>query len=425
MELDLQRFYRINRRFLMWIAFFVILFLLRDFFALMFLTFIFAFVMRKVAGLLLRIGPRLPYWFTVVGPYLIVVALLVLLMTTAVPKLYDEGLEFSHRVPGLLQTLATEIHRAALRHNLEDTLAKYLQADEAGHLKSTEAAGPDGGGSPATRPATAPARITNEAIIDKFEELALGFLPAVEGTDRQGALPALLVRFVKGLTGGMVTFLLAIVLSFLIVLDYDRIRHEIGIWSQAPVGRFFHEASASVVQFSEMVGTAFQCQLIVAALNTVITAAGLLILRIEPLLLLTTIVFIFGLIPVLGVWISSVPIVLIAFNDHGWERAVLAVVLITVVHLLEAYVFNPRIYAARFHLNPVIVLIILLVGHELFGVWGMLLGIPVTYYVLNVAGVVPLSRKQRRPKGFAQPPAPDADGSALVVAEEPGGSAPC
>lgn len=401
MELDLQRFYRINRRFLMWIAFFVILYLLRDFFALMFLTFIFAFVMRKIAGLLLRIAPRLPYWFAVVGPYLIVVALLVLLMTTAVPKLYDEGLEFSHRVPGLLQTLATEIHRAALRHNMEDTLAKYLQADETRKVPpvAVESPGQPPGRVAASRPTTNPSKITNEAIIDKFEELAMGFLPDGEGTDRRENLPGLLVKFVKGVTGGTVTFLLAIVLSFLIVLDYDRIRHEMGIWSGAPVGRFFHEASASVIQFSDMVGTAFQCQLIVAALNTVITAIGLFVLKIEPVLLLTTIVFIFGLIPVLGVWISSVPIVLIAFNDHGWERAALAVGLITFVHLLEAYVFNPRIYASRFHLNPVIVLIILLVGHELFGVWGMLLGIPVTYYVLNIAGVSPLTRKQRRQKG--------------------------
>jgi len=66
------------------------------------------------------------------------------------------------------------------------------------------------------------------------------------------------------------------------------------------------------------------------------------------------------------------------------------------VHLLEAYVFNPRIYAARFHLNPVIVLIILLVAHELFGVWGMLLGIPVTTYVLNIAQIPALPPPKNR-----------------------------
>jgi predicted PurR-regulated permease PerM len=131
------------------------------------------------------------------------------------------------------------------------------------------------------------------------------------------------------------------------------------------------------------------------------------VLGIQPLLLLTTIVFLFGLIPVLGVFISSVPVILIAFNspDGGLRLALTALGMIVVVHLLEAYVFNPRIYAARFHLNPVIVLIILLVAHELFGVWGMLLGIPVTTYVLNVAQVPVLPPpKQRLRKHKGTPP---------------------
>jgi len=132
------------------------------------------------------------------------------------------------------------------------------------------------------------------------------------------------------------------------------------------------------------------------------------ILGIQPLLLLTTIVFLFGLIPVLGVFISSVPIILIAFNSHGLTLALIALGMIVGVHLLEAYVFNPRIYAARFHLNPVIVLIILLVGHEMFGVWGMLLGIPVTTYVLNIAQIPALPPPKKRLRRGSAPQAPAA-----------------
>jgi len=402
-ELDLQRFYNLNRRVLMWIAFFAILYLLRDFFALMFMTFIFAFVMRKVARFV-TYATRAPYWAAVVVPYGILLSLLVLLMVTAIPKLVDEGREFSVQLPDKLEGLAEEIRQAAAERGLEPVLAKYLQTDDpvtiGGLSPATAEAIPTTG--LATQPTVKP--ITNEAIIDKIEELLFSFLPEKPGRGRNENLGRLLRDFAVGVAEGTFSFLLAIVLSFLIVLDFDKVRRELRVWQQSPVGRFFHEASRSVVNFSEVVGTAFQCQLMVAALNTVITAVGLVLLGIKPLLLLTTIVFIFGLIPVLGVWISSVPIVLIAFNDYGWQRAVLAVVLITVVHLLEAYVFNPRIYAARFHLNPVIVLIILLVGHKLFGVWGMLLGIPVTYYVLNIAQVPPLPRKARVRKGSPAPP---------------------
>lgn len=401
MELDLQRFYNINRRVLMWIVFFAILFLLRDFFALMFMTFIFGFVMRKVARSI-TYATRLPYWAAVVIPYVMVLTLLGLMMVTAIPKLVTEGRDFSMQLPEKLESLATEIHLSARRHGLESALAKYVRPADLPPARVAPPAGANPATSPAsTQPAIEP--ITHEAIIAKIEDLLLGFLPGAGGVERRENLGRLLREFAVGIADGTLEFLLAIVLSFLIVLDFDKLRNELHTWQQSTVGRFFHEASGSVINFSEVVGTAFQCQLIVAALNTIITCIGLIVLGIKPVLLLTTIVFIFGLIPVLGVWISSVPIVLIAFNDYGWQRAVLAVGMITIVHLLEAYVFNPRIYAARFHLNPVIVLIILLVGHKLFGVWGMLLGIPVTYYVLNIAQVPSLPGRRRRKGGQSHP----------------------
>ncbi|MBI4578199.1 MAG: AI-2E family transporter [Planctomycetes bacterium] len=396
MELDLQRFYNINRRVLMWIAFFAILYLLRHFFAVMFLTFIFGFVMRKVARFLAqRTGA--PHWLAVVGPYLVMLALLIGLLTMAVPRVVDEGVRFSQKVPNLLHTLATEVEKAAGEYGLESTLARLVNPETAASAPATAAADVE----LTTRPVEPAVNIAS--MTARIQRWLLDLFP-----------PAMIVDFMQAVLSGTLQFLLAFLLSFLIVLDFDRIAHELRVWRESPVGRFFHEAASSVVEFSEVVGTAFQCQMVIALLNASITSIGLTILDIQPVALLTTIVLLFGLIPVLGVFVSSVPIILIAFNDFGLSHALLALGVIVIVHLLEAYVFNPRIYAARFHLNPVIVLIILLVAHELFGVWGMLLGIPVTHYVLNVAQMPSYPRKRRRsrrqqglPGDGAAGPAPD------------------
>lgn len=395
-ELDLQRFYNVNRRVLMWIVFFAIVYLLRDFFAVMFLTFIMGFVMRKVAKFFVA-NTRAPYWAAVVFPYLVALSLLVLLTVTTIPKVIQEGVEFAGKVPVLLDTLTVEVKKTASEWHMEPLLIKYITAKRITTQPATT-----------TRDAAVDQAmfesITGKDLLDRFMDSVTHLVPVSEGQERP-TTETLIVKFATGVSAGTIKFLLAILFSFLIVLDFDKLKHELNLWRESKVGTFFHEATASVVQFSEVVGTAFQCQLIVALLNASITAVGLAILDIQPILLLTTIVFLFGLIPVLGVWISSVPIVLIAFNDHSLRVALLAVALITGVHLLEAYVFNPRIYAARFHLNPVIVLIILVVGHELFGVWGMLLGIPVTHYVLNVAQVPALPKKSfRSAKTTSKPP---------------------
>jgi predicted PurR-regulated permease PerM len=380
----------------MWVVFFGILWLLRDFFSVMFLTFILGFVMRKVARFLVN-NMRAPYWAAVVFPYLLALGLLVLLMMTTIPRVVDEGVEFSRKAPQLLYTLAEEVKKTAQRYSMEPVLAKYVAGDE----PVVAVGDPSATAEPTTRPVIK--EISPAAIVRRFMDTVSGVLPKAEGGEHRLTFTELFLKFAAEVTEGAIKFLLAILLSFLIVLDFDRLKHELSSWRTSTVGKFFHEAASSVVEFSEVVGTAFQCQLVVALLNAAITSVGLTVLDIQPVLLLTTIVFLWGLIPVLGVWISSVPIVLIAFNDHGLGSALAAIGLITGVHLIEAYVLNPRIYAARFHLNPVIVLIILLVGHELFGVWGMLLGIPVTHYVLNIAQVPSIPKKTRRVPEPAMP----------------------
>lgn len=388
----------------MWILFFAGLILLREFFSLVFLTFIIGFLMRNVARLVMSVT-RAPYWLAVVGPYLVALACLVILMVTAVPRLVDEGAKFSQGVPKLFENLAEEVEKAAHRYGVESFLNKYVVTElrDSSGDRDNEA---NATGTAETPPvATQPAQ---KILAAKMQRMLLGFVPGMSSDQSPEEMGDVFRKFVLGVVGGTLNFLLAILLSFLIVLDYDKISRELQKWRESPPGRFFHEAAASVIDFSGTVGTAFQCQMVVALLNASITAVGLTILDIQPIVLLITIVFLLGLIPVLGVFISSVPIILIAFNSHGINHALTALAMIVVVHLLEAYVFNPRIYAARFHLNPVIVLIILLVSEKIFGVWGMLLGIPVTHYVLNLAQVPSQPRKGRNRR---KPPLVDTQSS--------------
>ncbi|MFP6739806.1 MAG: AI-2E family transporter, partial [Planctomycetota bacterium] len=56
---------------------------------------------------------------------------------------------------------------------------------------------------------------------------------------------------------------------------------------------------------------------------------------------------------------------------------------ILVIHLIEAWILNPKILGDMLHLHPVMVLAILAVGEHFFGVWGLLLGVPVIVYILR------------------------------------------
>jgi predicted PurR-regulated permease PerM len=77
---------------------------------------------------------------------------------------------------------------------------------------------------------------------------------------------------------------------------------------------------------------------------------------------------------------SSVPIALVAINVGGLRMGVEVLGLIVFIHALEAYVLNPRIVSAVMKLNPVITLMILYIAHSIMGVWGMLLGVPISVF---------------------------------------------
>ena len=60
--------------------------------------------------------------------------------------------------------------------------------------------------------------------------------------------------------------------------------------------------------------------------------------------------------------VSSAPICLEALSQSGVQLMVLTIVMILIIHFVEAYFLNPRIFGHHLHMNAVLVLI---VGSEL------------------------------------------------------------
>lgn len=80
----------------------------------------------------------------------------------------------------------------------------------------------------------------------------------------------------------------------------------------------------------------------IAVINSILTAMGVALLGLGgKMAFLTVIVFLCSFIPVLGVFISTVPICSVALQASGLTTMLLAIVMITVIHLIEGYVLNP------------------------------------------------------------------------------------
>lgn len=151
------------------------------------------------------------------------------------------------------------------------------------------------------------------------------------------------------------------------------------------LGFIYREVAGSISDFASVLGRSLEAQFAIAVINSLLTAIGVAMLGMgSTMAFLTVIVFLCSFIPVLGVFISSVPICLIALQTSGLTTMILAIVMITVIHLIEGYILNPRIYGSYMRINPVIVLFILTIGAKLFHIWGLVLGVPICTYLYGL-----------------------------------------
>lgn len=120
-------------------------------------------------------------------------------------------------------------------------------------------------------------------------------------------------------------------------------------------------------------------QIIISAINTVLTTVFVLAVHLPYALVIIGVTFLCGLLPVVGNLISNTIIVSIGFTVSP-QMAFMALGFLVVIHKLE-YFLNSKIIGERIH-NPLwLTLLGLIVGERLLGIPGMILAPVVLHYV--------------------------------------------
>ena len=214
-------------------------------------------------------------------------------------------------------------------------------------------------------------------IEEKLEEIAISTI-AASGKAIREFIPKI-IEFPFHLA-------LVLLLSFFITLDVPRLTTGVQRLADSRLGHIYAEIAPNMVSFGKLIGRAFQAQAIIAVVNSVLTLGAISFLDIDNEIFLCAVVFICSFIPVVGVVISSAPIALMAIlqPDGGILLAVWAIIAILIIHFIETSLLNPKIFGDMLHLDPILVLAILAISEHFFGIWGLLLGVPVMVYVIRV-----------------------------------------
>lgn len=125
-----------------------------------------------------------------------------------------------------------------------------------------------------------------------------------------------------------------------------------------------------------VVGGYIRGQVLLALFIGVLVGTGLWLLHVPYALLLGVVTFLLEFIPILGVFISGLLALLLALTQ-GWLTALFVIGYFILIHIIEGDILGPRVVGKALGLHPLISLIALLVGTELFGIAGALFAAPV------------------------------------------------
>ncbi|ALS78605.1 hypothetical protein AUO94_07980 [Planococcus kocurii] len=139
--------------------------------------------------------------------------------------------------------------------------------------------------------------------------------------------------------------------------------------------RFRDDTREVFAEADKQLGAYIQGQLIVAFCIGVMVYIGFLIIGMEYALLLGVLAMVTSVVPYIGPAIAIAPAAIIALVTSPFMLVKLAVVW-TVVQLVEGNLISPQVMGKTMFIHPVTIIFVLLTAGSLFGVVGVILGIP-------------------------------------------------
>ncbi|WP_050615122.1 AI-2E family transporter [Bacillus testis] len=190
--------------------------------------------------------------------------------------------------------------------------------------------------------------------------------------------------YVSGIGAIALQALLGIILSLFLLLEKKKIIAFTSRFKHGNFSWFFINLEHFGKKFINSFGKVIEVQFLIAITNAVISTIVLSLLGFPQLIGLGIMIFFLGLIPVAGVVVSLIPLSMIAYNLNGMTTVIAVVVMVLLIHGLEAYILNPKFMSVKTNLPTFFTLAVLLLSEHFFGIWGLIIGIPIFIFVVDM-----------------------------------------
>lgn len=173
--------------------------------------------------------------------------------------------------------------------------------------------------------------------------------------------------------GGILSFMLIVVLSFYLAVQEDGVGKFLKIIAPASYEDYIIDLWR---RSKEKIGLWMQGQFLLAVLIAVLAYLGLTLLGVPSALLLGVLAGMFELIPLFGSFLAAGPAIAIGFFDGGLTTALLVAGLFLIINQFEGQLLYPLVVKKVVGVPPIISILAIVIGGKLAGFLGILISVP-------------------------------------------------
>lgn len=223
----------------------------------------------------------------------------------------------------------------------------------------------------------------NINLLYEWNQLAFNVLPKFSNIPSGGLLGNVFSGALQAL-GTVLMILIVPVLTFYLLKDYNTLNES--VLGYVP-RRFEPHVSEVVHRLGITTGALVRGQFLICIVLAFYYSVALSAIGLPMPLVLGAFSGLLNLVPVVGPLGAAIITMLIAaIGDASISVQITILGIFLIAGLIESTVIRPRLAAQKIQLNPLTIILVLLVGGELLGFFGMLIALPFTVIVKVLGG---------------------------------------
>ena len=327
---------------------------------------IFAYVIDPIVNFLERKGIKRPFGVIIV--YITTLIVFAILLVTVIPKTITEITNLLASLPPMIDSMSRGLTK--FFYKLAEDYNINLPPSFLNMLSGTT----DGVSKSAKLVTNSQDPLTN--MFNSFSNALTNILDNVQ----KSALDSLRSVVVKlyGLVTSTLKIVLVLIFSFYFSIGKEKYLKS---FKKSIPNKYREDVNYLAVRINTSLQQFIRGRLLLALFVGFLTMIYLLILRVDFAIVIGMITCIADIIPYIGPFLGFVPAVLFAFMDAPL-KALWVSILFIIIQWAENNILAPKLIGDSTGLNPLAVLISIIIGGGIFGIWGMVVSVPLVSIIL-------------------------------------------